>query len=95
MSPSLRGGLLLFAAVSLRVVGPATLLGVARLLADLLHKRRVHGLDAVGVLGFGEFHPAAPNAAGNKGNAANRRVELWILPGARLLTRPMGGTAPE
>jgi len=49
----------------------------------------------IGVLGFGEFHPVAPNAPGNKGNAANRRVELWILPPGRLLTRPMAAAAPE
>ncbi len=30
--------------------------------------------------GFGEFRPIAPNAAGNKGNPANRRVEIYIVP---------------
>ncbi|MBN1818079.1 MAG: OmpA family protein [Sedimentisphaerales bacterium] len=30
--------------------------------------------------GFGEFRPIEPNAADNKGNAANRRVELYIVP---------------
>jgi len=32
------------------------------------------------VRGFGEFRPAAPNAPGNKGNEANRRVEMYIVP---------------
>lgn len=32
------------------------------------------------VRGFGEYRPVAPNAPGNKGNAANRRVELFIVP---------------
>lgn len=30
--------------------------------------------------GFGELRPIAPNAAGNKGNAQNRRVEIFIVP---------------
>ncbi|MBN1125751.1 MAG: OmpA family protein [Sedimentisphaerales bacterium] len=30
--------------------------------------------------GFGEFRPVAPNEPGNKGNPANRRVELYIVP---------------
>jgi len=30
--------------------------------------------------GFGEFRPVAPNAPGNKGNAKNRRVEIYIVP---------------
>ncbi len=29
--------------------------------------------------GFGEFRPIAPNAPGNKGNAVNRRVEIFIV----------------
>ncbi len=40
----------------------------------------------IGALGFGEYHPVAPNAPGNKGNVANRRVELWIVPPDRFLT---------
>ena len=31
------------------------------------------------VRGFGEYRPLAPNAPGNKGNAANRRVEMFIV----------------
>ncbi len=31
------------------------------------------------VRGFGEFRPIAPNAPGNKGNAVNRRVEMFIV----------------
>ncbi|MBE0535656.1 MAG: OmpA family protein [Phycisphaerae bacterium] len=34
----------------------------------------------VSVRGFGEYRPVAPNAANNKGNAANRRVEIFIVP---------------
>jgi len=45
----------------------------------------------IGVMGFGEYHPIAPNKPNKKGNALNRRVELWILPSSRLLTRPMVG----
>lgn len=40
----------------------------------------------IGTLGFGEYHPVAPNAPGKKGNVANRRVELWIVPPDRFLT---------
>jgi len=40
------------------------------------------GLDSkrMSTRGFGEFRPIAPNAAGNKGNAQNRRVEIFIVP---------------
>ncbi len=46
------------------------------------------GIDPkrIGTLGFGEYHPVAANAPGNKGNVANRRVELWIVPPDRFLT---------
>jgi chemotaxis protein MotB len=39
------------------------------------------GMDATRVSerGFGEFRPVAPNAPGKKGNAANRRVEIFIV----------------
>jgi outer membrane protein OmpA-like peptidoglycan-associated protein len=30
--------------------------------------------------GFGEFRPVVPNAPGKKGNAQNRRVEIYIVP---------------
>jgi chemotaxis protein MotB len=45
----------------------------------------------IGVMGFGEYHPIAANAPGNKGNVANRRVEIWIVPPDRFLT----GGAPS
>lgn len=45
----------------------------------------------IGVMGFGEHHPIVPNNPDKKGTATNRRVELWILPPGRLLTRPMTG----
>ena len=43
----------------------------------------------IGVMGFGEYHPASPNKA-RGGNQANRRVEIWIVPPNRFLTRPSG-----
>jgi len=47
----------------------------------------------IGVMGFGEYHPIAPNRPGKKGNAKNRRVEIWIVPPGRFLTAeaPSGG----
>ncbi len=40
------------------------------------------GIEArrLSVRGFGEFRPIAPNAPGNKGNAVNRRVEIYLVP---------------
>jgi chemotaxis protein MotB len=32
------------------------------------------------VRGFGEFSPVGPNKPNKKGNAANRRVEIFIIP---------------
>jgi flagellar motor protein MotB len=43
----------------------------------------------IGAMGYGENYPIAPNAAGNKGNAINRRVELWIVPVEKFLVLPM------
>lgn len=37
-------------------------------------------------MGFSKYHPVAPNAAGNKGNASNRRVEIWIVPREKFMT---------
>ncbi len=45
----------------------------------------------LGVVGFGEYHPIAPNAPGNKGNPKNRRVEIWIVPPNRALTTDTPG----
>jgi chemotaxis protein MotB len=42
--------------------------------------------ERLAAMGFGEYHPIAPNAAGNKGNVANRRVEIWIVPPSRFMT---------
>jgi chemotaxis protein MotB len=47
--------------------------------------------ERIGAMGFGEYHPVAPNAAGKKGNAVNRRVEIWIVPPDRFLTLPGTG----
>jgi len=35
--------------------------------------------DRIGVMGYGEYRPVAPNE-GNRGNAKNRRVEIYIVP---------------
>ena len=47
----------------------------------------------IGVMGFGEYHPIAANDPGQKGNAKNRRVEIWIVPPGRFLTPPTGGSS--
>ena len=39
-----------------------------------------------GVMGFSEYHPVATNPPAHKGNQANRRVEIWIVPPDRFLT---------
>jgi chemotaxis protein MotB len=49
----------------------------------------------IGAMGFGEYHPIAPNAPGKKGNALNRRVELWIVPPDRFLTMTSASAAAE
>jgi chemotaxis protein MotB len=36
--------------------------------------------NRMSVRGFSEFRPMAENAAGKKGNAQNRRVEIYIVP---------------
>lgn len=40
----------------------------------------------VAVIGFGQFQPVEANAEGNKGNAANRRVEIWLVPKGQFVT---------
>jgi chemotaxis protein MotB len=40
----------------------------------------------IAVMGFGSYHPVEPNKPNNKGNAANRRVELWITPTGQFLS---------
>ena len=47
------------------------------------------GPKRIAAMGFGEYHPVAPNAPGNKGNERNRRVEIWIVSPDRLLTGPI------
>ncbi|MHC4982656.1 MAG: OmpA family protein [Planctomycetota bacterium] len=44
--------------------------------------------ERICALGFGEYHPVEPNAPGKRGNKANRRVEIWIVPPDRFLTTP-------
>ena len=36
--------------------------------------------ERISVRGFGEYRPIAPNKPGRKGNALNRRVEIYIVP---------------
>ena len=42
--------------------------------------------ERMGAMGFSKHHPIAPNAPAQKGNPANRRVEIWIVPPDRFLT---------
>ena len=46
------------------------------------------GLDPkrISAMGFGEYHPIAPNKPNKKGNKQNRRVEIWIVPAGSFLT---------
>jgi chemotaxis protein MotB len=48
----------------------------------------------IGAMGFGEWHPIVPNAAGKRGHEKNRRVELWIVPPSRFLTTGDAIAAP-
>ena len=54
----------------------------------------------IGVMGFGEYHPVAPNkvssTTGKKlGNKLNRRVEIWIVPPDRFLTSSVSSGADD
>jgi flagellar motor protein MotB len=60
---------------------------------DIFEKAGVSG-GRIGTVGFDAFHPVAPNKPGHKGNAANRRVELWIV-GPDKFVVPPAGTAAE
>ena len=46
------------------------------------------GPRRIAAMGFGEYHPVVPNLPNKKGNAKNRRVEIWIVPPDRFLTQP-------
>ena len=46
--------------------------------------------ERICAMGFGEYHPVAPNAPNKRGNALNRRVEIWIVPADRFVTSPAG-----
>lgn len=50
--------------------------------------------DRMAIIGFSKYHPIQPNKAGNKGNVANRRVEIWIVSPDRLLTAPSDAAPP-
>ena len=49
---------------------------------SVLNQMSQNGVEPtrLSVRGFGEYRPVAPNAANNKGNDANRRVEMYIVP---------------
>jgi chemotaxis protein MotB len=49
----------------------------------------------IGVMGFGEYHPVEPNLPNQKGNPKNRRVEIWIVPPDRFLTKTAEPEAKE
>ncbi|MDP7162156.1 MAG: OmpA family protein [Phycisphaerae bacterium] len=55
--------------------------------------------ERIGAMGFGEYHPVAPNKTGKSGkklgNQANRRVEIWIVPPSRFLTSGEMAAADE
>jgi chemotaxis protein MotB len=38
--------------------------------------------ERLSIRGFGEYRPVVPNMPGKKGNAQNRRVEIYIVPTA-------------
>jgi chemotaxis protein MotB len=40
----------------------------------------------IAAMGFGEYHPAVAYGPNEKAKAANRRVELWVVPPDRFLT---------
>ena len=42
--------------------------------------------ERLAVVGFSEYHPTVANAPTQKGNQANRRVEIWIVPPRQFLT---------
>lgn len=48
----------------------------------------------LGIMGFGEYHPIEPNKPGNKGNPANRRVEIWIVSPGRFMTAESRSAPP-
>ncbi len=45
-------------------------------------------------MGFGEYHPLAPNAPNQGGNKVNRRVEIWLVPADRFVTAPEAAPSP-
>jgi chemotaxis protein MotB len=51
--------------------------------------------ERMAAMGFSKYHPVAPNAAGNKGNVLNRRVEIWIVPNDLFMSAPASGAAPR
>jgi chemotaxis protein MotB len=52
---------------------------------DVLTDAGVDGAR-IGAMGFGKYHPVAPNKPNQGGNPKNRRVELWVVPPDRFLT---------
>jgi len=71
-------------------------LSVHRAVAVLLEMQQA-GLrgERLAAMGFGEYHPIAPNAPNNRGNPLNRRVEIWVVPPDRFLTVASGSIRGE
>lgn len=51
--------------------------------------------NRLAAMGFGEYHPIAPNKPNQGGNEKNRRVEIWIVPPNQFLTLTTGVTDEE
>ncbi|MCY2929049.1 MAG: OmpA family protein [Planctomycetota bacterium] len=63
----------------------------ARAVAKSLYTAGV-AQNRLAIVGFSKYHPVQASTAG--GNAANRRVEIWIVTPDRLLTVPSSVPAP-
>ena len=51
--------------------------------------------NRLSVMGMGQFRPIAPNAAGERGNPSNRRVEIYIVPAGSVRIAAPNLASPE